>query len=248
MSSTDRYNDGPSTPYSIEGLVPDEPIVEEANNNNGSNRLQATLEIEDPSSPMKTGLLASENYINKESLAASSWKSLWKTVTQGGTIFDGFLLAASQEVGQSILTLPNIFAQLGFGTGLFLEVVFATMALYTNFLLVSLHAQYRHKLAITNDPRHGNKYYIASYHEVMESMVGVQLKQFSLVVVFFALLGLSTVQIIATSSNFYILAPGISKRNWSLVWGCIFSLIAFVSSYKYSSTTRHAFDLFSFWE
>ena len=36
-------------------------------------------------------------------------KSTFKNISIGGTVFDGFLLAASQEVGQSILTLPNVF-------------------------------------------------------------------------------------------------------------------------------------------
>ncbi|CAB9515327.1 Auxin transporter-like protein [Seminavis robusta] len=159
--------------------------------------------------------------------------SLWKSLSMGGTVFDGFLLAASQEVGQSILTLPNVFSKVGFAWGIILELVFATMALYTNFLLVSMHAQYRHKLQVTNDKRHHDKHYIASYHEILESLVGPWLKKFSVTVVFFALLGLSTVQIIATASNFYILSDAVSKRTWALIWGSLFSLIAFVPTFRH---------------
>mmetsp|Transcript_8713 Transcript_8713/g.24130 ORF Transcript_8713/g.24130 Transcript_8713/m.24130 type:complete len:274 (-) Transcript_8713:599-1420(-) len=158
---------------------------------------------------------------------------LWTELTTGGTVFDGFLLAASQEVGQSILTLPNVFSQLGFYTGVILELTFASLALYTNFLLVSMHAQFRHQLEAQNDPRHHDKYYIVSYHEIMQGLVGKWLQIFSLVVVFFALLGLSTVQIIATSSNFYILLPDYSKRTWSIIWGCIFALMAFVPTFRH---------------
>ena len=67
----------------------------------------------------------------------------------------------------------------------------------------------------------------------MESLVGSWLKYVSVTVVFFALLGLTTVQIIATSSNMYILDPTTSKRTWSLVWGGLFSLIAFVPTFKH---------------
>ena len=67
----------------------------------------------------------------------------------------------------------------------------------------------------------------------MESLVGSWLKYVSITVVFFALLGLTTVQIIATSSNMYILDPTTSKRTWSLVWGGLFSLIAFVPTFKH---------------
>ena len=95
-----------------------------------------------------------------------------------------------------------------------------------------MHAQYRYQLRITNNPKHYNKYYIASYHEIMEYLVGTSMKRFSLIVVFFALLGLTTVQIIATSSNFYILYPTISKRSWSIIVGFLFCGIAFVRTFR----------------
>jgi len=161
------------------------------------------------------------------------WKKAWGFVRDGGTTFDGFLLAASAEVGQSILTLPYIFSLVGFFWGVVLEIGFATLALYTNYLLVSMHAQFRHNLKEKDDPRHRDVYYIVSYHEIMEGLVGPWLKRFSLVVVFFALLGLSTVQIIATSSNFYILNNSFSKRDWSFIWGGIFMFVAFIPTFRH---------------
>ena len=76
-----------------------------------------------------------------------------------------------------------------------------------------MHAQYRQTLADEDDPKHHDKYYIASYHEIMGRLVGPWMKRFSLFIVFFALLGLTTVQIIATSSNFYLLDKSLSKRT-----------------------------------
>ena len=99
-------------------------------------------------------------------------KRLWQKLTVGGSTFDGFLLAASQEVGQSILSLPYVFSQLGFAGGVILEFFFATLALYTCVLLVCMHAQYRHNLKVNEDPRHYDEYYIVSYHEIMEHFVG----------------------------------------------------------------------------
>ena len=163
----------------------------------------------------------------------STLRNMWKSSTMGGTVFDGFLLAASQEVGQSILTLPNVFSQTGIAAGISLELVFATLALYTNFLLVSMHAEHRYRLKETNHPKDQDKYHIVSYHEIMENLVGKWMKTFSLAVVFVALLGLTTVQIIATASNFYILNDGVSKRTWALIWGGIFSLIAFVPTFRH---------------
>ena len=86
--------------------------------------------------------------------------SVWEKISMGGSVFDGFLLAASQEVGQSILTLPNVFSQTGFIGGIVLEIVFATCALYTNYLLVSMHAQHRHNLKVTGNPKHDDPYHI----------------------------------------------------------------------------------------
>ena len=68
-------------------------------------------------------------------------KRMWQKLTVGGTVFDGFLLAASQEVGQAILALPMAFAQLGFASGIVFEFFFATLALYTCVLLVQMHGK-----------------------------------------------------------------------------------------------------------
>lgn len=159
--------------------------------------------------------------------------NLWKSSTMGGTVLDGFLLAASQEVRQSILTLPHVFSQVGIPAGIILELTFATLALYTNYLLVSMHAEHRYRLKETNHEKHQDPFHIVSYHEIMENLVGKWAKNFSVAVVFFALLGLSTVQIIATASNFYILNDSVSKRTWALIWGGIFSLVAFVPTFRH---------------
>lgn len=164
----------------------------------------------------------------------SRLRKLWKTMTKGGTVFDGFLLAASQEVGQVILTLPYVFSLVGMTSGIILQFLFAMAALYTNALLVNLHTEYRKRLKEDpNDPRGSDPHYVVSYHDIMGGLIGKKAGAFTLVMVFFALLGLSTVQIIATSSNFYILHDGIPKRTWSLIWGGLFSLVAFVPNFRH---------------
>eukprot|EP00980_Cylindrotheca_fusiformis_P012672 scaffold3103_cov136-Cylindrotheca_fusiformis.AAC.10 len=177
--------------------------------------------------------LCSLHFLEVDGSRGTAPSSKWRSMSNSGTVFDGFLLAASSEVGQSLLTLPHIFAQVGFTMGLILEFLFATLALHTNFLLVSMHAQHRHKMKLEDDPRHRDPYHIVTYHEIMDSLVGSRLKNLSLVVVFFALLGLAPVQIIATASNFYILSDSISKRSWALMWGSLFSLVAFVPTFRH---------------
>jgi hypothetical protein len=66
----------------------------------------------------------------------------------------------------SVLTLANVFSQTGFIGGILLELIFATLALYTNYLLVSMHAQHRHNLKENGDAKHHDPYHIVSYHEV----------------------------------------------------------------------------------
>jgi hypothetical protein len=80
--------------------------------------------------------------------------------------YESFLFrAASQEVGQVILTLPFIFSLLGMASGIILQLFFATLALYTNYLLMALHTEYRH--IINTDPKHpkhGDPHHIVSYY------------------------------------------------------------------------------------
>lgn len=150
----------------------------------------------------------------------------------GGSTFDAFLLACSQEVGQVILTLPNVFSRTGIGAGVVLQLIFATCALYTNFLLVSLHAEYRTRLAETNDPKHKDPYHIVSYHEILGEMVGPWLRKIGVIMVFCSLLGLTVVQIIATSSNMYIFSDALNKRDYAIICGFLFSLVAFIPTFR----------------
>ena len=57
--------------------------------------------------------------------------------------------------------------------------------------------------------------------------------QFTRAVVYTSLVGLSTVQIIATSSNFYLLDPDRSKRDWGVIWGLIFMGMLFIPNFRH---------------
>ena len=48
----------------------------------------------------------------KEQGGLAGW---WARFGEGGTIFDAFLMEASQQVGQSLLTLPWAFSLMGYG-------------------------------------------------------------------------------------------------------------------------------------
>mmetsp|Transcript_21006 Transcript_21006/g.30321 ORF Transcript_21006/g.30321 Transcript_21006/m.30321 type:complete len:474 (-) Transcript_21006:48-1469(-) len=155
-------------------------------------------------------------------------------ILDGGGIFDGFLLAASQEVGQVILTLPFMFSLTGLASGIIFQFLFATLALYTNFLLVSLHATYRRKIDVdSTHPHHRDPFHIVSYSELMYNLVGQRMGLLSQIVVYISLVGLSAVQIIATASNFYLLEERLSKRSWTFIWGCIFLFMLFIPNFRH---------------
>lgn len=164
----------------------------------------------------------------------STIHKIFSLLTSGGTNFDAFLLAASQEVGQVILTLPWVFSLVGMTSGIILQFFFATSALYTNYLLVNLHTEFRKRLkADTSDPRSNDPHYIVSYHDIMGYLIGPFWKGFAFTVVFLSLFGLTTVQIIATGSNMYLYDDSLPKRTWGLIAGGCFSLLAFVPNFRY---------------
>jgi len=99
---------------------------------------------------------------------------------------------------------------------------------------VNLHTEFRKRIKNdSTDPRGSDPHYVVSYHDIIGGLVGPWAGAFAFGVVLFALLGLTTVQIIATSSNFYILYSELPKRTWSLIWGCGFSLVAFVPDFRH---------------
>ena len=115
-------------------------FVNEDGGNSGSKRPElVTQKSTRPNVPR--GYSVSRRVV-KDGTTKTRIKRIWQKLTVGGTVFDGFLLAASQEVGQSILALPMVFAQLGFAGGVIFEIFFATTALYTCVLLVQMHGKY----------------------------------------------------------------------------------------------------------
>jgi auxin influx carrier (AUX1 LAX family) len=64
-------------------------------------------------------------------------------------------------------------------------------------------------------------------------MVGPRAGLFSQIVVYVALIGLSTVQIISTASNSYILDDNWNKREWSMLWGGLFMFMILIPSFRH---------------
>jgi auxin influx carrier (AUX1 LAX family) len=106
-------------------------------------------------------------------------------------------------------------------------------SMWTQALLIGLLTEYRNMIASDiNHPRHGDESYTASYHEVIGGLKGKWWALLSIFVVFFALLGLSVAQIVASSSNLYLLSPTLDTRTYALIMGGVFSSLCFVSSFR----------------
>ena len=167
----------------------------------------------------------------KEQGGLAGW---WARFGEGGTIFDAFLMEASQQVGQSLLTLPWAFSLMGYGWAITSLLGLSLISMWTQHLLIALHAEYRMRLSQDKEhPRHGDEDYIASYHEVFGYLMNKWWGRFSVVIVFLALLGLTVAQIIATSSNLYLLNESLPKRTYAIICGAVFSLLSFQPTFRH---------------
>ena len=157
-------------------------------------------------------------------------------------MLDAFIMEASQQIGQSILTLPWIFANMGFTLGILCLLFVSISSMITQHLLISLYVEYKKE---TNEalPKNNSsddriekpettKQHIASYHEVIAWAAGPKWGAVSQVMVIAALSGLSVAQIISTASNLYLLNVGLDKRALTYISGLVMSLVCFVPTYR----------------
>lgn len=165
--------------------------------------------------------------------ASTKRKTWWQMLTVGGSQYDAFMMEASQQVGQSLLALPWAFSLMGFPLAIISLFGLSVASMWTQSLLIGLLMEYRQIVATdVNHPRHGDTTYTASYHEVIGSLRGQRWANFSLLVVFVALLGLSVVQMTVTASNLYMLNPGLNTRTYTLISGLVFSSLCFVPDFR----------------
>ncbi|KAL3151650.1 hypothetical protein ABBQ38_012639 [Trebouxia sp. C0009 RCD-2024] len=167
---------------------------------------------------------------------------------EGGTQGDAFLTAAAAQVGQVILTLPNAFSKTGLAAGIFFQLIFATVALWTLFLMATLYQEFkRRKAAWRRDLHHGiimvtldelhmsgwtDKVYCVQYHEVVQELCGPWLGALSWLANVLALLGLAVAQVIACSNNMYRLSSACNKRDYALLFGSVGLTTTFIPSFR----------------
>lgn len=167
---------------------------------------------------------------------------------------DAFFTCASAQVGQVILALPHSLRQTGLVAGISLLLLFASLAMWTVYLMVCLYLDHKNREIkrgawyerpdevsgdnsdTTDHNGHGRaprrRAVAVQYHEVMGDASYRWLGTFSKIVVVIALGGLAVAQIIASSSNFHGMIPGVSKRDWAFVFGGIAMTMSLLPSFR----------------
>ncbi|KAK9807276.1 hypothetical protein WJX73_006480 [Symbiochloris irregularis] len=172
--------------------------------------------------PDKTEL---EGANHPRKLATGVWGRVGLLFWQGGSKYDAFLVAASAQVGQVMLTLPHAFSQTGLIPGIVLQIVCAAVSIYTLYMLLILYLDRKNRMikdGVWYDADgSGNRTRITSYYEVVGYLTNKWLAYFSVVVVIITAVGTCLPQIISASSNLYIINGSLEKRTWALIFGGI---------------------------
>eukprot|EP01018_Ginkgo_biloba_P029518 Gb_22661 [translate_table: standard] len=152
-----------------------------------------------------------------------------KTLWHGGSEYDAWLNAVSGQVGQVILSMPYSYSQMGLGLGIFFHLLYATVGIWTCYMLSCLYMEYR-----ARKEREGANFkkHVIQYHEVMGYLVGPWLRRTSLFFNIVTMGSVAVVQIIACASNAYYLNSKYNKREWAIIFGAISMLTALLPSFQ----------------
>jgi auxin influx carrier (AUX1 LAX family) len=83
--------------------------------------------------------LESDQNIPDPSMKGRVGRLLW----HGGSVYDAWFSAASNQVAQVLLTLPTSFAQLGYGSGIAFQLFYGVMGCWACYMITWLYMEYR---------------------------------------------------------------------------------------------------------
>eukprot|EP00884_Botryococcus_braunii_P009819 jgi/Botrbrau1/18839/Bobra.177_2s0004.1 len=162
--------------------------------------------------------------VQNDSRGSNTWKAFF--TGEAGTPIDGFLLTASSQIGQIMLTLPNAFAKSGLAYALPIALGVALISLWTMFLLITLYLERRailiQKGLWYNEA--GERRVITQYHEVMGDLLGRWAAILVVVNIGLSLFGTCVAQVVASSADAYYITQSIDKRTWAIIWGAVMML------------------------
>lgn len=147
----------------------------------------------------------------------------------GGSTWDAWFSAASNQVAQVLLTLPYSFAQLGFASGIVFQIFYGVIGCWSCYMITWLYVEYR-----TRKEREGVifKNHVIQWFEVLDGLLGRNWKMIGLAFNCTFLLFGAVIQLIACASNIFLINDHLNKREWTYIFGACCMLTVLVPSFR----------------
>lgn len=148
---------------------------------------------------------------------------------QGPSVYDAWFSAASNQIAQVLLTLPTSFAQLGYASGVALQVVYGIMGSWACYMITWLYMEYRTRMEREG---HTFKTLVIQWFEVLDGLLGRKWKYVGLAFNCVYLPFAAITQLIACGSNIFLLNNDLDKREWTYVFGACCLVTIFIPSFR----------------
>ncbi|CAK9227929.1 unnamed protein product, partial [Sphagnum troendelagicum] len=147
----------------------------------------------------------------------------------GGSVYDAWFSAASNQVAQVLLVLPYSFSQLGYPSGILLQLFYGTIGCWSCYMITCLYVEYR-----TRKEREGVlfKNHVIQWFEVLDGLLGPYWKAAGLFFNCTFLLFGGVIQLIACASNIYLLNDHLDKREWTYIFGACCMVTVLIPSFR----------------
>ncbi|KAL5983687.1 hypothetical protein ACLOJK_017778, partial [Asimina triloba] len=169
-----------------------------------------------------------------------SLQRVWNAaVWHGGSVYDAWLNSVAVQsyldfifgfcrktlvgmlivgVGSLILTLPYTFAQVGYWSGIGLQLLYGALGCWSVYLISLFHAEASQRTRLTGAI---HEKHILQYHEVINIVAGKTLSNLVLAFNMTALAFMCVLQLIACSSHVYYMNSNWNKRQWLYLFGAL---------------------------
>ncbi|KAG0576859.1 hypothetical protein M758_UG060600 [Ceratodon purpureus] len=148
---------------------------------------------------------------------------------QGPSIYDAWFSATSNQVAQVLLTLPTSFAQLGYASGVALQLFYGIVGCWACYMISWLYIEYRTRMEREG---HSFKTHVIQWFEVLDGLLGKKWKYVGLAFNCVYLLFAAITQLIACGSNIYLVNDGLNKREWTYIFGACCLVTIWIPSFR----------------
>lgn len=147
----------------------------------------------------------------------------------GGSVYDVWFSACSNQIAQVLLTLPTSFAQLGYPSGVALQLFYGIVGCWATYMITWLYMEYRLRMEREG---HTFKIHIIQWFEVLDGLLGRKWKFLGLGFNCVYLLFSAITQLIACGSNIFLLNNDLNKREWTYIFGACCLVTIFIPSFR----------------